>query len=89
LRFGFRAYFAEDGIEYNMGRVPLAGTDFSTHTYSYANVPGDTKMNFFQLTKEDLEFKASSNLGSYSSVITLNHFLFVKLILTPQLPKKF
>jgi glucosylceramidase len=30
-----RSYFADDGIEYSLCRVPIGGTDFSTRGYSY------------------------------------------------------
>nr|CAD7431410.1 unnamed protein product [Timema monikensis] len=33
-----KSYFSPEGLEFNIGRVPIAGCDFSTHTYSYDNV---------------------------------------------------
>jgi hypothetical protein len=54
-----RSYFSVDGIEFNFGRVPVAGTDFSTHTYTYDDVPGDTNFTHFNLTLEDFFYKVS------------------------------
>lgn len=58
-----RSYFAEDGIEYNIGRVPIGGTDFSTFGYSYldsqeegANYANEKN---YTLVMEDLEYKIS------------------------------
>lgn len=45
------------GIEYTVGRVPMAGTDFSTHKYTYDDVEGDFALDHFSLTEEDLEYK--------------------------------
>lgn len=36
----------------------MAGTDFSTRTYSYDDYPGDVTLSNFSLTYEDLDFKA-------------------------------
>jgi len=32
------SYYSDDGIEYSLGRIPMAGCDFSTHVYSYDDV---------------------------------------------------
>ncbi|KAJ4448142.1 hypothetical protein ANN_10155, partial [Periplaneta americana] len=52
-----RSYFSTDGIEFNFGRVPIAGCDFSTHTYTYDDVPGDTNFTHYNLTLEDFFYK--------------------------------
>ena len=52
-----RSYFAPEGIRYDTGRVPIAGTDFSTHAYSYDDVEGDVDLIYFNLTMEDYEYK--------------------------------
>ena len=52
-----RSYFSTSGIEYGIGRVPMAGTDFSTRTYSYDDFPGDVTLSNFSLTEEDLLYK--------------------------------
>ncbi|KAJ8943386.1 hypothetical protein NQ314_009753 [Rhamnusium bicolor] len=53
------SYFSENGIEYNLCRVPLAGTDFSTRAYSYDDVPLDTNLSKFSLQPEDFNYKVS------------------------------
>lgn len=52
-----RSYFDPIGIEYGVVRVPLAGVDFSTHTYTYADTPGDFNLTQFALTDEDIKWK--------------------------------
>lgn len=54
------SYFGDDGISYSLCRVPIGGTDFSTRTYSYDDVDGDTDLKHFALQKEDLEYKVSN-----------------------------
>lgn len=44
-------------MEYNFGRVPIGGTDFSTHAYEYNEVPDDIKLTSFNLTMEDNVYK--------------------------------
>ncbi|KHJ93996.1 O-Glycosyl hydrolase family 30, partial [Oesophagostomum dentatum] len=44
-------------IGYNMVRVPIASTDFSTHEYSYADASGDMNMTEFSLVEEDFKYK--------------------------------
>nr|CDJ96960.1 Glycoside hydrolase domain containing protein [Haemonchus contortus] len=51
------SYFGKNGIEYNLARVPIASTDFSTREYSYADTVGDFDMKTFKLTKEDYQYK--------------------------------
>ncbi|XP_045158966.1 lysosomal acid glucosylceramidase-like [Mercenaria mercenaria] len=51
------AYFAETGIEYNLGRIPMASCDFSERLYSYDDSVGDLKLEKFNLTEEDLIYK--------------------------------
>jgi len=51
-------YFSDKGIEYTMGRIPIGGSDFSTHPYTYADhVENDDELKYFNLTKEDHDFK--------------------------------
>ncbi|KAI5636645.1 glycosyl hydrolase family 30 TIM-barrel domain-containing protein [Phthorimaea operculella] len=51
-------YFGPKGIEYNMIRVPIAGSDFSTHPYTYNELPwGDAALTNYSLTHEDLFLK--------------------------------
>ncbi|XP_033106279.1 lysosomal acid glucosylceramidase-like [Anneissia japonica] len=51
------SYFSKNGIEYNMGRIPMASCDFSTRNYSYDDVPGDFNLTNFALAMEDLTYK--------------------------------
>ncbi|XP_076033787.1 lysosomal acid glucosylceramidase-like isoform X1 [Oratosquilla oratoria] len=52
-----RAYFSEDGIGLNIGRINMGGCDFSTRTYTYDDIPGDVSLEHFALQEEDLEYK--------------------------------
>ncbi|XP_033750563.1 lysosomal acid glucosylceramidase-like [Pecten maximus] len=52
-----KSYFSTQGIEYNLGRIPMASCDFSTRLYSYDDVPGDLNLTKFSLATEDLKFK--------------------------------
>ncbi|CAJ0928989.1 unnamed protein product, partial [Mesorhabditis belari] len=47
------SYFGDQGIEYNVIRIPIASCDFSTREYSYLNTPGDFSLNSFHLAEED------------------------------------
>lgn len=55
------SYFGEDGIEYNLCRVPLGGTDFSPRAYSLDDHDDDKSLKQFALQEEDLSYKVSSN----------------------------
>ncbi|KAB7497477.1 putative glucosylceramidase 4 [Armadillidium nasatum] len=52
-----KQYFSTNGIEYNLGRVPIGGSDFSTHPYSYDDFEGDVELTNFSLTFEDFDYK--------------------------------
>lgn len=52
-----RDYFGPDGLMYTMGRIPVAGSDFSTRKYSYDDAPNDESFSKFALQKEDIENK--------------------------------
>ncbi|XP_058797228.1 lysosomal acid glucosylceramidase-like [Phymastichus coffea] len=52
-----RSYFTSNGSNYNLGRVPIAGSDFSTRGYTYDDTEGDTALKNFTLAKEDIELK--------------------------------
>ena len=49
------------GIEYNLARVPIGSTDFSTRVYSYAEVAGDMQMRQFSLAPEDMKYKVRAS----------------------------
>nr|XP_053632505.1 lysosomal acid glucosylceramidase-like [Cherax quadricarinatus] len=52
-----RSYFAPEGIGYTFGRIPIAGCDCSTRTYSYDDVEGDADLVHWNLTFEDYDYK--------------------------------
>lgn len=52
-----RSYFAEEGNAYSIGRIPIAGADCSTRTYSYDDVEGDVDLVHWNLTYEDYDYK--------------------------------
>ena len=51
------SYFSPQGIEYNIGRIPMASCDFSTRVYSYDDYANDTELVKFSLVEEDLLYK--------------------------------
>lgn len=54
------SYFSKNGLEYNMIRVPIGGTDFSTHPYAYDEFPlDDAKLTNFSLSSEDHLYKVN------------------------------
>lgn len=53
-----QSYFSEEGLQYNMIRVPIGGTDFSTHPYAYNDYPkNDNQLSNYTLTDEDYHYK--------------------------------
>ncbi|NXT87507.1 GLCM Glucosylceramidase, partial [Anhinga rufa] len=54
-----RSYFSEEGLEYNLVRLPMASCDFSLHAYTYDDVPFDYELTHFSLRDEDVKLKAS------------------------------
>ncbi|CAL4125526.1 unnamed protein product, partial [Meganyctiphanes norvegica] len=55
-----RSYYSSEGLEYNLGRVPIGGTDFSTRPYTYddlTNNKTDKSLNNFSLANEDYQYK--------------------------------
>ena len=52
-----RSYWDQQGIEYTVGRIPMASCDFSSRVYSYDDTEGDLKLNNFMLAVEDLKYK--------------------------------
>ncbi|XKL59759.1 hypothetical protein PGB90_000775 [Kerria lacca] len=55
--FLLKSYFSKEGIEYNLGRVPIGGTDFSTRGYTYSDDNSDATLKGFKLTIEDFKYK--------------------------------
>ncbi|XP_052738825.1 lysosomal acid glucosylceramidase-like [Bicyclus anynana] len=53
-----QSYFGENGLEYNMLRTPIGGTDYSTRFYSYNDLPkNDAALTNFTFTEEDIKYK--------------------------------
>ncbi|XP_069506227.1 lysosomal acid glucosylceramidase isoform X2 [Ambystoma mexicanum] len=52
-----KAYFSEEGIEYNVLRVPMASCDFSMRVYTYDDTADDFELKNFSLQEEDLKLK--------------------------------
>ncbi|KAK0181571.1 hypothetical protein PV327_003844 [Microctonus hyperodae] len=52
-----QTYYGSNGSRYNLGRVPIGGTDFSTRTYTLDDTPGDTDLSSFSLANEDINYK--------------------------------
>ncbi|NXG69995.1 GLCM Glucosylceramidase, partial [Baryphthengus martii] len=55
-----RSYFSEEGLEYNLVRLPMASCDFSLHAYTYDDIPYDYELAHFSLRDEDTKLKVSS-----------------------------
>ncbi|XP_028967094.1 putative glucosylceramidase 3 [Galendromus occidentalis] len=51
------SYYSPEGLEYNIGRVPMGGCDFSTRDYTYDDTEGDFELKNFALAQEDIELK--------------------------------
>ncbi|XP_053617694.1 putative glucosylceramidase 3 [Plodia interpunctella] len=52
------SFFGKNGLEYNMIRTPIGGSDFSTREYSYNEIPeNDTLLRNFTLAIEDFDSK--------------------------------
>jgi glucosylceramidase len=54
------AYYSPSGLEYSIGRIPIAACDFSTHVYSYDDLedPESEDLNLTHFSvKMDEEFK--------------------------------
>ncbi|KAL2715371.1 lysosomal acid glucosylceramidase-like isoform X4 [Vespula squamosa] len=52
-----RSYFDDNGSKYNLGRIPIGGSDFSTRAYTLDDTKDDNELKHFKLTTEDLEYK--------------------------------
>jgi glucosylceramidase len=45
-------YFGNEGLQYNIGRIPMAGCDFSTYLYSYDSVVNDFDLEYFSISMD-------------------------------------
>ncbi|XP_045476570.1 putative glucosylceramidase 4 [Harmonia axyridis] len=67
-----RSYFTGMGSMYSICRVPMGGTDFSTHGYSYNDGSEDKDLANFKLAEEDFKYKIplmriARNLSMYQT----------------------
>ncbi|RZF37848.1 hypothetical protein LSTR_LSTR016288 [Laodelphax striatellus] len=62
-------YFGRDGIGYTFGRVPIGGSDFSTHPYTLADDPNDLELENFKLAPEDYSYKVNARFLHYWPII--------------------
>ena len=69
-------YFSVNGIEYSVVRIPIAGSDYSTRTYSYNDYDNDFELKHFALAKEDIDFKVNfcKNSFAYSLINSIFRF---------------
>lgn len=51
------SYFGDDGIEYNICRVPVGACDFSPRPYTLDDYDNDFTLEHFALQPEDTDFK--------------------------------
>lgn len=73
----YRSYFSDDGIKYNIGRVPIGGTDFSTRKYTYADTKGVPDLSNFALATEDMELKVGPYFTSSVCGRIIYNILFI------------
>jgi glucosylceramidase len=69
------SYFSRDGIQYNLCRVPIGGTDYSDRPYSYDDGDEDPELKNFELAPEDFKYKVKSVEVFASLFITSFRFL--------------
>ena len=47
-------YFLEQGLQYNMARLPIGSCDFSLKDYNYDNTSGDAGLTHFSINMTEL-----------------------------------
>ncbi|CAK1590498.1 unnamed protein product [Parnassius mnemosyne] len=53
-----KSYFSDEGLEYNMLRVPIGGSDFSLSEFAYNELPiDDFNLTNYTLSREDYHYK--------------------------------
>ena len=52
-----RSHYGVSGIEYNLGRVPIASCDYSKREYTYLDTENDFNLSTFALADEDISYK--------------------------------
>lgn len=68
------------GSMYNLCRVPMGGTDFSTRGYSYTDGPEDKNLTNFKLAEEDFKYKVHKYFTIYVFNMNTNrwHYMYIK-----------
>lgn len=56
------SYFADNGIEFSMSRVPIGGADFSPNFYTLDDHVDDMQLKYFALHQEDLNHKVNISI---------------------------
>lgn len=51
------SYFGDNGIEYNVVRIPMGSCDYSKRFYTYLDTPGDFDLSSFSLAVEDTKLR--------------------------------
>lgn len=83
------SYFGPNGLQYNFGRVPIGGSDFSTRPYSYDDSPEpDFNLTHWALAREDLEHKIPVIKRAKALVAADEGKQELKLFATPWSPPK-
>ncbi|CAM9842799.1 unnamed protein product, partial [Ascophyllum nodosum] len=77
------AYFGPDGIEYTVGRIPMDSCDFGVEQYSFADVPGDYNLSYFDT---DVEKDAEQRIPMIHEALKRQENL--KLFISPWSPPK-
>ena len=62
------SYYTEGGIEYTVGRVPIASCDFSTEVYSYVEVEEDLELDSFDISVDSSD-TTGNKLGLIQRVL--------------------
>ncbi|KAF2362205.1 Glycosyl hydrolase family 30 TIM-barrel domain, partial [Trinorchestia longiramus] len=52
-----RSFWAPEGAEYSIGRIPIGGCDMSTRPYTLDDVEGDVELVHWSLAPEDYNYK--------------------------------
>lgn len=77
--FSISSYFSENGIKYNLCRIPIAGSDCSTRPYSYDDVEGDLDLVYWALEPEDTNYKVSLSCKAITVLKTLEYHYTITL----------
>ncbi|XP_059051837.1 lysosomal acid glucosylceramidase-like [Achroia grisella] len=76
MQYLIDSYFSSTGLEYNVVRLPIGGTDFSTHAYAYNDEPeDDVNLTHFNLTSEDYDLKLPMLKAIFEASSTSVHVL--------------